>query len=288
MKTLKFIIVGAMFSIASTVAAQVNNNTINIQTDTNSTGNQQQQPVQQQQQPVQQQPATVITPVVVPTPTPAPAPAQVVVDEDDEPTFHGGEFGIRYMPTFSVFRLTNPSGGTVKGEFVMGHGFGAFIGANSKHVGVQLEAIYTSSGQRFEDNGRETEVNVNYLSVPLLLTLNTDKSKPVNFNIAFGPQVGFNAGASVTTSGTSNEVNGTVIEPVIAVKKSDFGFAYGAGLEFALNDPRTVRLNFGFRGVYGLIDIRDNSQTVTTNQYVVLDRTNTQAYAGYLGLSFMF
>lgn len=280
-----------MFSLANSMAAQVNN-TINVQTDTNTT--QQQQPVQQppvqQQQPVQQQPTTVVTPVVVPvqTPAPAPAPAQVVVPEDDEPEFHGGEFGIRYMPTFSVLRLTNPSGGTIKGEFVMGHGFGAFIGANSEHVGVQLEAIYTSSGQRFEDNGRETKVSVNYLSVPLLLTLNTNKSKPVNFNIAFGPQVGFNAGASVTTSGTSNEVNGTVVEPVIAVKKSDFGFAYGAGLEFALNEPRTVRLNFGFRGVYGLIDIRDNSQTVATNQYVVLDRTNTQAYAGYLGLSFMF
>lgn len=261
MKTLKFIIVGAMFSIANSLAAQVNNTTINIQSDTNSTGN--------------QQPATVITA----------APAQVVVD-DDEPAFHGGEFGIRYMPTFSVLRLTNPSGGTIKGEFVMGHGFGALIGANSEHVGVQLEAIYTSAGQRFQDNGLEHEVSVNYLSVPLLLTLNTNKSKPVNFNIAFGPQVGFNTGASVKTSGTSNE--GTVVEPVVAVKKSDFGVGYGAGLEFALNNPRTVRLNFGFRGVYGLIDIRDKGQTVTTDQYVVLDRTNTQTYAGYLGLSFMF
>ena len=281
-----------MFSLANYMVAQVNNTTVNLNSDSNAVRTQQPPVQQQQQQPVQQQPTTtIITPVVVPTPTPAPAPApaQVVVDEeDDEPTFHGGEFGIRYMPTFSVLRLTNPSGGTVKGEFVMGHGFGALIGANSEHVGVQLEAIYTSTGQRFQDNGREHEVNVNYLSVPLLLTLNTDKSKPVNFNIAFGPQVGFNTRASVTTTGTSNETNGTVVEPVLAVKKSDFGVAYGAGLEFALNEMRNVRLNFGFRGMYGLLDIRDNSQTVTTDQYIVLDRTNTQNYAGYLGLSFMF
>jgi opacity protein-like surface antigen len=288
MKTLKIILVGAVLSVAHSMVGQVNNTTININGDSTST---QQTDVQvgtpnQQQQELQQQPTTVITPAPVPAPVnPNPVPAQVV-EEDTEPTFHGGEFGIRYMPTFSVLRLTNPSGGTVKGEFVMGHGFGALIGVNSKHVGVQLEAIYTSSGQRFTDNGRETEVKFSYVNVPLLLTLNTDKSKPVNLSVAVGPQVGFNVGADVTTTGTSNET--VVVDPTVSVRKSDFGVAYGAGLEFALNPPRTVRLNFGFRGVYGLLDIRDNSATVATNEYVVLDRTNTQTYAGYLGLSFMF
>jgi opacity protein-like surface antigen len=279
MKTIEFMTIGAMFCLANSMVAQVNNTTININKDSASN---------QQVTPPPQQPAAVTTPVVVPIVTPAPAPAQVVqsTDENKEPTFHGGEFGIRYMPTFSVLRLTNASGGEVKGDFVMGNGFGAYLGVNSKHVGLQLEAIYSATAQKYSDNGREHQINFKYVNIPLLLTLNTDKSKPVNLNVAFGPQLGVNVGTSVHTTGTSNET--TVVEPVVAVKKADFGLAYGAGLEFALNPPRTVRLNLGFRGVYGLIDIRDNSKTITTDQYYVLARTHTQTYAGYIGLAFMF
>jgi hypothetical protein len=51
---------------------------------------------------------------------------------------------------------------------------------------------------------------------------------------------------------------------------------------------RTVKLNVGFRGVYGLLDISDNSKTKATDSYLILDKTNVETYSGYLGLSFVF
>lgn len=200
--------------------------------------------------------------------------------------FHSGEFGLRFMPTFSSIDLKNSNGGTVKGDFVVGYGYGAFIAINSKHVGLQLEGIYSSTSQKYKDGAFERKVDMNYVNVPLLLTLNTNKTQAVNVNIAIGPQLGLNVGSKVTTTGGDNNAENT--NAVLVVKKGDFGFAYGTGIEFALNPARTFRFNLGFRGVFGLVDISDKSKSKTTNQYYILDRTNVETYAGYAGLSILF
>jgi hypothetical protein len=70
------------------------------------------------------------------------------------------------------------------------------------------------------------------------------------------------------------------------VKSGDFGFAYGAGLDFSLGGYTS--LGVGFRGVYGLVDISDNSHSTATDDYYVLDRTHVKTYSGYIGLSFGF
>jgi opacity protein-like surface antigen len=212
-------------------------------------------------------------------------PVAPVEKPDDDPVFHSGEFGVRFMPTFSTFELKNSKGNVIESDVVMSYGFGAVLGVTGKHVGVQLEAIYNSSSQKYKDNNMDRRVDINYINIPLLLTLNTDKSKVVNFNVAVGPQLAINVGSKLETSGNNNT---DTLHAVLAVKSNDFGFAYGAGLEFALNKPRSVRLNLGFRGVYGLIDISDNSQTKATDTYLIIDKTNRETYSGYLGLSFMF
>jgi hypothetical protein len=145
--------------------------------------------------------------------------------------------------------------------------------------------IYNAISQKYKDHDLERKIDINYVNIPLLLTLNTDKSKPVNFGIAIGPQVGINVGSKVTT--TEGEETST-LHAAVAVKQNDFGFAYGAGLQFALNPLRTWHLDLGFRGVYGLVDISDDSATKETNSYYILDKTNLQTYSGYLGLSFVF
>ncbi|MES2592176.1 MAG: porin family protein [Bacteroidota bacterium] len=283
MKTSKLMILGTLLYYSSTVVGQVNNTTINVNGDSTST---QQTDINVTTPAPQTQPVQVVTP----PPAPTPAPAPVVVPEtskaeDTEPVFRSGEFGVRFMPTFSKFRLRNAQGGAVEGEFAVGYGYGALLAINSKHVGLQLEVLYNSTSQKYKDAELERQIHVNYLNIPLLLTLNTDKSKPVNLHVAVGPQFGVNVGSRIETTGTSET---TVVEPRLAVKKGDFGFAYGAGLEFALNPKRTVRFNFGFRGVYGLVDIRDSSATTTNGEYIVLDRTRTETYSGYVGLSFLF
>jgi len=44
----------------------------------------------------------------------------------------------------------------------------------------------------------------------------------------------------------------------------------------------------GFRGVYGLFDISDDSGTTSTDSYYVLDKTNLKTYSVYAGLSILF
>ncbi|MFL5764131.1 MAG: porin family protein [Bacteroidia bacterium] len=205
--------------------------------------------------------------------------------KDPDPPFHSGEFGVRFMPSFSRFDIHDSKGNTVQADVVMSYGGGALLAINSKHVGLQLEAIYNQISQKYKDNSLERKVDISYINVPLLLTLNTDKSKAVNVNVAVGPQVGLNVGSRISNTG-NNQTD--TLHAVLAVKKGDLGLAYGAGIEFALNPPRTVRLDLGFRGVYGLIDISDKSATKATDSYLILDRTHIETYSGYIGLSFLF
>lgn len=204
----------------------------------------------------------------------------------DDVANQNAEFGIRFMPTFSAIKLKTSSGGSIHGDVTFGFGIGALLGFNiSKHVGIQGEIIYSSIAQKTKEQNVERRINLRYINIPLLLSLNTGKSKAVNLNVVAGPQIGFNVGSSITISGTPDPNNP---EAVLAVKKSDLGLAYGLGVDFGLNAARTFRLGLGYRGVLGLFDISDNSGTVVTDSYYVLDRTNVKTNSAYLGISLLF
>jgi len=193
------------------------------------------------------------------------------------------EFGIRAMPTVSSFEIHNASGGVIEGEATFGFGAGVFLGFNfTDHVGMQVEAIYNTLSQKYSELGNDYQVNLKYVNIPLLLSLNTGKNNPVNLNIVAGPQLGISVGSDIF-NGDNNPS-----DAVLNVKNGDLGFAYGAGLDFGLNAAKTVRLGLGFRGVLGMFDISDDSQSITTDNYYVLDRTNVKTYSGYLGFSILF
>jgi hypothetical protein len=122
------------------------------------------------------------------------------------------------------------------------------------------------------------------VNIPILLSFNSDKTAKINFNVVAGPQIGISAGSSLFTSGTDTTVTGNAL---LAVRKGDLGLAYGAGIGYGLNKSNTVRLSIGFRGVYGLLDISDDSQSTNNNNYYILDKTHVKAYAGYLGISIL-
>ena len=201
-------------------------------------------------------------------------------------TAQRAEFGIRLMPTFTSFDLQTSSGGKVKGEATLGFGFGALLGFNfSKHVGIQGEVIYSTLSQKYKEEDVERKIKLKYVNIPVLLSLNTGKTKMINLNVVAGPQLGVSVGSRLFTSGNNSSDSTTA---VLSVKKGDFGFAYGAGIDFAVNPKRTTRLSFGYRGVLGLFDISDNSRTITTDSYYILARTHIKTNAIYIGLSFLF
>ena len=197
------------------------------------------------------------------------------------------EFGLRFLPTFSKFDMNTSDGNTVKGEVSLGYGFGAFVGYNfNPHIGIQAEIMYTSISQKYKEENVERRVNLRYLNVPLLLSLNTGKTRTVNLNAVAGPQIGFNVGADVSSSGDGDGTASS--SAVISVKKGDLGFAYGAGVDFGLNADKTFRLGVGFRGVYGFLDISDTSKSDSNDSFYILDKSNVQTYSGYIGVSILF
>jgi len=221
-----------------------------------------------------------------PAPAPAPAPAATETD-NDEPLRHG-EFGLRYMPTFSSLRLRGSNGETINGQITMSHGWGIMGAVNfSRHLGLQAEINYHEINQKYKDQGLNREVNVSYLNIPVLLSINTNKEAPVNLNFVVGPQFGLNLGAE-----TSGESTGNVDEAqaTVGAKAGDVGAAYGAGVEIMLNDNHTLRLDLGFRGYYGLVSMRadETNNGGSSETYNVLLKASRKTYAGYLGLTFLF
>lgn len=198
------------------------------------------------------------------------------------------ELGFRFMPTFSSFDMKTSDGGTVKGEVTLGYGAGALLGFNfTDNVGIQAEVIYSSISQKYKEVDVEYKVNLRYVNIPLMLSLNTGKTQTVNANIVAGLQVGVSVGSNTTTSASGGEGTNNP-EPLLIIKKGDLGFAYGAGVDFGLTPSKTFRLGIGFRGVYGLLDISDNSTNTTTDSYYILDKTHIKTYSGYIGISWIF
>ena len=196
------------------------------------------------------------------------------------------EFGLRLMPTFSSFDLKNSSGGTVDGKANFGFGASAFLGYNfNNHIGLQGEIIYSTASQKYTESDVERNIKLKYVNIPLLLSLNTSKHSLVNLNIVAGPQIGISAGTDLKVSGGNGTNNQNA---VLAIRKGDLGFAYGAGLDFAISPSRNARLGVGYRGVRGLVDISKNNNNTSTENYYVVDRTKIISNAFYVGLSILF
>jgi hypothetical protein len=197
------------------------------------------------------------------------------------------EAGLRFMPTFSSFNMKTSSGSTVSGSVTLGYGYGIFGCFNfTDHVGIQVEVIYNTLSQKYQEQDIERQIDLNYVNIPLLLSLNTGKTKPVNFNLVVGPQLGISAGTDIHVSGGG--AGSETTHARLSVKTTDIGFAYGAGADFGLNADKTFRLGIGFRGVFGVFDISDNSQTTTNDSFYVLDKSYLNTYSGYIGFSLLF
>jgi len=239
--------------------------------------------------------STTISPAPARAATPAAtvAPAETTPmtnvsekNNDDNPPLRRGEFGIRYMPTFYSLTLRDANNETIQGSLSMSHGWGIMFGFNfSRHVGIVGEVDYLQINQKYKDRNLNRTVQISYLNIPVLLSLNTNKELPVNLNFVVGPQFGLNVGSSVKTEDNGNADS---LKAVVAAKPGDVGLAYGAGLEFALNKNHSVRLDLGFRGYYGLVDMRASQTNNNPDTYNVLLRASRKTYAGYIGLTFLF
>ena len=198
----------------------------------------------------------------------------------------GFHIGGVLQATFTDVKVDGANG-AVNTSYVVGYGGGAFIGYFfTRNVEVRVEALYSSLAQELKgENDVKRKLELSYINFPLLLALHTGYDKPVSLNVTFGPQIGINTGSSLEGDGSDGI---DTVQASINVKPADLGIAYGAGLDFGIGPERLVHLNVGFRGVYGLVDISDQSNNTTTNNYYIIDRAHLKTYSGYAGISVKF
>lgn len=192
------------------------------------------------------------------------------------------ELGFHYMPTFYNMDFRTSDGGIAKGSVTMSHGFGGMIGFNvSQHIGFQVEVDYYKASQSFRDLDVNHDTYIKYINIPMLLSLNTNKTARVNLNAVIGPQFGINIGSKISSSGSNGTTTAT-----LETKKGDVGAAFGAGLEFALNEAHSIRLDLGYRGFYGFVKMDANK--TDNNSYNVIINANRKTNAAYVRLTFLF
>src|SRR5688572_6247335 len=206
-------------------------------------------------------------------------PAEEPQDNEASSEWKGFHIGGVAQATFTDVKIDGANG-KVNTSYVVGYGGGAFIGYFfTRNVEVRAEALYSSLAQELkDDNDVKRKLELSYVNFPLLLALHTGYDKPVSFNITFGPQIGINTGSKLDGSGSEGI---DTVQASINVKPADLGIAYGAGLDFGFGPEKLVHLNVGFRGVYGLVDISDESNNTTTNSYYIIDRAHLKTYSGY-------
>jgi hypothetical protein len=206
------------------------------------------------------------------------------------PSQRGFHIGIRYQPTFSDIDVATAGGGTVRAGGEIAHGWGVSLNYYfSNHWGTHLEFMNTRHEYTFNDGGRESRVNINYVTMPLLVSWNTDLGRVVNFNVTAGPYLGINTGAGIETSGedTGEGTAAGTLTGVIHVRPTDIGAAYGAGFDFGFGETRWLHLRIGYRGTAGLIELSDNQANITEDQFnVIISRSKMVTNGAYLGLMF--
>jgi Outer membrane protein beta-barrel domain len=223
--------------------------------------------------------------VVMTTPDTVVVKQAVQTESNPSKEWSGFHIGAVAQATFTDVNIES-DGDEISTSYVVGYGGGGYIGYFfSSHVEARVEVLYSSLAQQIEENGSKRDLKLSYLNFPILLGLHTGYDKPVSFNVMFGPQFGINTGSTLEGSGGEGV---DTVQASVKIKPTDFGIAYGAGFDFGLGPDRLVHLNVGFRGVYGLVDISDQSQTTTTPNYYVIDRANLKTYSAYAGLSFKF
>ncbi|MDQ3191320.1 MAG: PorT family protein [Bacteroidota bacterium] len=204
---------------------------------------------------------------------------QDIMAGPDQTGFH---IGARYQPVFGSVDFNTPGANTVNASMQASHGFAvSFNYYFNNMVGTHLEGMWSRQQFQFEDDGRETTINLSYLSFPLMASLNTNYGKWINFNVAAGPYVGINTGADANITGEGEA------QAVLAVNPLDIGVAYGGGVDFAFGETNGIHLRVGYRGTTGLLDLQDSRADITENQFTLVgEDSNIQTHGIYLGIMF--
>ena len=119
----------------------------------------------------------------------------------------------------------------------------------SKQVAFQPEITFSTQGAKYTYLGTTTDINLNYINVPLMIQYMFDNG----FRLEVGPQIGLLASAKSKTNNSTSDI------------KSNFNsIDLGLGIGIGYINPKS---GFGVDARYnlGLSNINENTSTKSTN-----------------------
>ncbi len=123
---------------------------------------------------------------------------------------------------------------------------------------IRPEALYSQKGTKAQDDGLQFEAELDYFEIPVLLVARVPTGGNVRPYALAGPVLSFEASCEIEIEGLGGEVSEECEtfdpEDPVLTKSTDFGVAFGAGLE--IETGKLVWLADG-RYTLGLSDIND-------------------------------
>ena len=179
---------------------------------------------------------------------------------------------------------------TLYGKPVPGYGVNLlYTGIINRYFSVQTGLMYHSMDYELVDDKKiHYDIHLDNIYIPILFTLNSDVCKIVNYSLYAGPQISRNINSQMENINFSNNTNRDTIQTVLSVNKGDYGIAYGAGADVAINKSRTLRVELGGRGSFGFADISGRLQDESHQENILAENTKIKTFGGYIGLKFAF
>ena len=125
----------------------------------------------------------------------------------------------------------------------------------TEKVGIGLNVLYSFQGDKYEWKDEERLKSLQYLKIPLMLTLNLPMGDKMVFVGKIGPQLSILSDARLYDGDRkieSSHYKGAFVS-------TDFGGMISAGIGYKLNDNFTI--DGAVRGDVGFVDAEDNDFT---------------------------
>lgn len=138
------------------------------------------------------------------------------------------------------------------GEFTFGMAYGASVNVHFGHKwGVGADMIFSNEGQKFSNNNVESQMELSYFKIPLLLHFNSDPNASTPFLFEMGVQFTTLTKAKYTVDGeVLADEDGNEIDMKELFKSSNMGGVIAFGPGFYIGDhlmfTTMIRLDMQF------------------------------------------
>ncbi len=181
---------------------------------------------------------------------------------------------------FNFANITNAS--SINSSSRSGFLFGFFISPSSKGVlSSRHEIIYSRQGYSYENNTNTGNVNLDYILLPQLMSINITKY----FSIQLGGQMAFLINAKADSSTSSGSSGSNPYGPIMDYyNKFDYGFAGGIEIHPFKGLMIGARYNISFGDLYKNISIDTTGMSAPPSFIPKVNVKNNvvQIFAGWI------